>query len=69
MSPIEHASTETNGTIAAPETNKPYVVHSCAQGLFFSLDTTAKILADGVQPAAFHRRHRRRRLWRQGRCR
>ena len=45
MSPIEHASTETNGTIAAPETNNRYVVHSCAQGLFFSLGTTAKILA------------------------
>jgi CO/xanthine dehydrogenase Mo-binding subunit len=44
MSPIEHASTETNGTIAAPDTNNRYVVHSCAQGLFFSLDTTAKIL-------------------------
>jgi CO/xanthine dehydrogenase Mo-binding subunit len=44
MSPIEHAPTETNGTIAAPEHNDRYVVHSCAQGLFFSLGTTAKIL-------------------------
>jgi CO/xanthine dehydrogenase Mo-binding subunit len=45
MSPIEHAPTETNGTVAAPETNGRYVVYSCAQGLFFSLDTSAKILA------------------------
>lgn len=44
MSPIEHAPTETNGTIAAPEHNDRYVVHSCAQGLFFSLGTTAKIV-------------------------
>jgi CO/xanthine dehydrogenase Mo-binding subunit len=45
MSPIEHAPTETNGTIAAPDQNGRYVVHSCAQGLFFALDTTAKIVA------------------------
>jgi len=44
MSPIEHAPTETNGSIAAPETNGRLVVYTCAQGLFFSLDTTAKIL-------------------------
>jgi CO/xanthine dehydrogenase Mo-binding subunit len=44
MSPIEHAPTETNGSIAAPETNGRYVVYTCAQGLFFSLDTCAKIL-------------------------
>ena len=44
MSPIEHASTETNGAIAAPEANGRFVVYTCAQGLFFSLDTTAKIL-------------------------
>jgi CO/xanthine dehydrogenase Mo-binding subunit len=43
-SPIEHAPTETNGTIAAPEQDNRFVVHSCAQGLFFSLGTTAKIL-------------------------
>ena len=67
MSPIEHAPTETNGTIAAPEQDNRYVVHSCAQGLFFSLGTAAKILDARVQPAAFHRRHGRRRLWRQGR--
>ncbi len=44
MSPIEHAPTETNGTIAAPEQDNRFVVHSCAQGLFFSLGTSAKIL-------------------------
>lgn len=44
LSPIEHAPTETNGSIAAPEQNGRYVVHSCAQGLFFSLGTAAKIL-------------------------
>jgi len=44
MSPIEHAATETNGSIAAPEANNRFVVYTCAQGLFFSLDTTAKIL-------------------------
>jgi CO/xanthine dehydrogenase Mo-binding subunit len=44
MSPIEHAPTETNGCVAAPESNGRYVVYSCAQGLFFSLDTCAKIL-------------------------
>lgn len=43
-SPIEHAPTETNGSIAAPEQDNRYVVHSCAQGLFFSLGTAAKIL-------------------------
>jgi CO/xanthine dehydrogenase Mo-binding subunit len=43
-SPIEHAPTETNGSIAAPEQNNRFVVHSCAQGLFFSLGTAAKIL-------------------------
>ncbi|MGL4636671.1 MAG: xanthine dehydrogenase family protein molybdopterin-binding subunit [Beijerinckiaceae bacterium] len=44
MSPIEHAPTETNGSIAAPEQNDRFVVHSCAQGLFFGLGTAAKIL-------------------------
>ncbi len=44
MSPIEHAPTETNGCIAAPETDGRYVVYSCTQALFFSLDTCAKIL-------------------------
>ena len=44
MSPIEHAPTETNGSIAAPETNDRFVVHSCTQALFFSLGTAAKLL-------------------------
>jgi len=44
MSPIEHATTETNGSIAAPETNGRYVVYTSTQALFFSLDTAAKIL-------------------------
>ncbi len=44
MSPIEQAPIETNGAIAAPEVNDRYIVYTCAQGLFFSLDTTAKIL-------------------------
>src|SRR6516162_3117745 len=44
MSPIEHASTEPNGSIAAPDTNGRYVVYTSTQALFFSLDTCAKIL-------------------------
>ena len=44
MSPIEHAPTETNGSIAAPETNGRYIVYTSTQALFFSLDTCAKIL-------------------------
>lgn len=44
MSPIEHAPTETNGTVAVPDTNGRYTVYTGAQGLFFALDTSAKIL-------------------------
>ncbi len=44
MSPIEHAPTETNGSIAAPDTNGRYTVYTGTQALFFSLDTAAKIL-------------------------
>ena len=44
MSPIEQAQTETNGSIAAPDTNGRYVVYTSTQALFFSLDTCAKIL-------------------------
>ena len=44
MSPIEHAPVETNGSIAAPDTNGRYVVYTSTQALFFSLDTCAKIL-------------------------
>ena len=49
MSPIEHAPTETNGSIAAPDTNGRYVVYTSTQALFFSLDTCAKILDVPVQ--------------------
>ena len=45
MSPIEHAPTETNGSIAVPDTNGRFVVYTSTQALFFSLDTTAKINA------------------------
>ena len=44
MSPIEHAPTETNGCIAAPETDDRFVCHTSTQALFFSVDTAAKIL-------------------------
>jgi CO/xanthine dehydrogenase Mo-binding subunit len=44
MSPIEHAPTETNGSIAAPETNDRFVVHTSTQALFFSLGTVSKLL-------------------------
>src|SRR5260370_6552350 len=44
MSPIEHAPTETNGSIAARDTNGRYVVYTSTQALFVSLDTSAKIL-------------------------
>ncbi len=44
MSPIEHAPTETNGSIAAPEINGRFVVHTSTQALFFSLGTSAKLL-------------------------
>ncbi len=52
MSPIEHAPMETNGSIAAPDTNGRYLVYSCTQALFFSLDTCAKIL--DVPSNTFH---------------
>jgi CO/xanthine dehydrogenase Mo-binding subunit len=45
MSPIEHAPTETNGSIAVPDTNGRFVVYTSTQALFFSLDTSAKINA------------------------
>src|SRR5579863_3265015 len=52
MSPIEHAPTETNGSIAAPDANGRYVVYTSTQALFFSLDTCAKIL--DVPSNTFH---------------
>jgi CO/xanthine dehydrogenase Mo-binding subunit len=45
MSPIEHAPTETNGSIAVPDTNGRFLVYTSTQALFFSLDTAAKINA------------------------
>ncbi len=42
--PIEQAPMETNGCIAVPEGDGRVTVHSCSQGLQFSLDTTAGIL-------------------------
>ena len=45
MSPIEHAPTETNGSITVPDTNGRYIVYTSTQALFFSLDTSAKINA------------------------
>lgn len=44
MSPIEQAPTETCGAIAALETNDRFVVYTSTQALFFSLDTTSKLL-------------------------
>src|SRR5277367_872553 len=45
MSPIEHAPTETNGSITVPDTNGRFIVYTSTQALFFSLDTSAKINA------------------------
>ncbi len=45
MSPIEQAPTETNGCIAEPEQDGRIAVYTSTQALFFSLDTSAKILA------------------------
>ncbi len=44
MSPIEQAPVETNGAIAAPETNDRIVCYTSTQALFFSLGTAAKLL-------------------------
>jgi CO/xanthine dehydrogenase Mo-binding subunit len=62
MSPIEHAPTETNGCVAAPETNGRVVVYTCAQGPVLLPRHRAKILDVPLEQAALHRRHRRRRL-------
>jgi CO/xanthine dehydrogenase Mo-binding subunit len=45
MSPIEHAPTETNGSIAVPDSDGRFLVYTSTQTLFFSLDTAAKINA------------------------
>jgi CO/xanthine dehydrogenase Mo-binding subunit len=42
-----------------PEHNDRFIVHSCAQGLFFSLGTTAKILNLESNRLHFRRRHGR----------
>ncbi len=44
MSPIEQAPIETNGAIAAPETNGRFVCYTSTQALFFSLATASKLL-------------------------
>ncbi len=44
MSPIEQAPVETNGAIAAPETNDRFVCYTSTQALFFSLGTAGKLL-------------------------
>lgn len=44
MSPIEQAPVETNGAIAAPETNDRFVCYTSTQALFFSLATSSKLL-------------------------
>jgi CO/xanthine dehydrogenase Mo-binding subunit len=41
MSPIEHAPVETNGCVVVPAEDGRFTVHTCTQGLFFSLDNTA----------------------------
>src|ERR1700747_1384953 len=66
MSPIEHAPTETNGAIAAPDTNGRYVVYTSTQALFFSVDTCAKILDVPSHTLPLHRGYGGRRLRRQG---
>src|SRR5260370_32621072 len=43
MSPIEHAPTETNGSIAAPDTNGRYLFYTSTQALVFFLVTSQKI--------------------------
>ena len=45
MSPIEQAPIETCGAIAVPETADRILCHTGTQALFFSLGTTAKLLA------------------------
>jgi len=41
---VEQAPVETNGAIAAPETNDRFVCYTSTQALFFSLGTAAKLL-------------------------
>ncbi len=44
MSPMEHATTETNGCIARPDTDGRYICHTSSQALFFSLENVALIV-------------------------
>ena len=67
MSPIEQAPVETNGAIAAPETNDRFVCYTSTQALFFSLGTAAKVAERQLKPASLHRRHGRRRIRRKSR--
>jgi CO/xanthine dehydrogenase Mo-binding subunit len=53
MSPIEHAPTETNGSIAVPDSDGRFLVYTSTQVLFFSLDTAAKINAMPSQQLHF----------------
>ena len=67
MSPIEHAPTETNGSITVPDTNGRFTVYTSTQALVLLARHLGQDQRHAVEPAAFHRRHRRRRLRRQGR--
>ena len=64
--PIEHAPLETTGAVAVPEANGRYTVYTNTQAVYFSLDNTSIILQSAGEPAALHRRHRGRRVRRQG---
>jgi CO/xanthine dehydrogenase Mo-binding subunit len=66
MSPIEHAPTETNGSIAAPDTTALRRLLPARKG-FLSRSTTRrrKNPRRAVEQAALHRRHGRRRVSRQ----
>ena len=66
MSPIEHAPTETNDA-AAPDTDGRYVVYCRRARAVFRARYLGEDPQCSLQQAAFHRRHGRRRLRRQGR--
>jgi CO/xanthine dehydrogenase Mo-binding subunit len=53
MPPIEHAPSETNGSIAVPDSDGRILVYTPTQVLFFSLDTAAKINAMPSQQLHF----------------
>ena len=62
MSPIEHAPTETNGSIAAPDTNGRYVVYTSTQASVLLARHLRQDPRRALQHLPLHRRHRRRRL-------